>query len=251
VFTFLLTVILAQAAFAAFPGIDLAVSGLFADGRAGFGWAHGTPAMINLLLRRIGELAALALILWCIYGGLSGLLHRVDLRAWGFAVLTVIIANGAVVNLLLKAHVGRARPMNVSEFGGAAQFTPAWQVTDQCARNCSFASGEVSLAASLAIAAVVLLWPRLKTREARRWALLAASVYVVVVAIFRIGLGRHFLSDAVFSALFSGAIALILYRLLRVGGARLAFDPSLPIRIMERRFREGLSLARTWLQPPT
>lgn len=248
VLAFLLIVILAQAVFAAFPGIDLAISNLFANGRAGFAWAEGMPATINLVLRTSGELTVLVLALWCLWGGLSGLLHRIDLRAWGFALLTVIIANGAIVSSLLKPYVGRARPANITEFGGSAEFSPAWQVSDQCARNCSFSSGEVSLAASLAITALVLIWPRLTSKKARVRALMLASAYVGVVALLRIGLGRHFFSDAVFSVLVSGGVALVLYRQLRVSGARLAFDPRLPFLILTRRLREGQSFAQAWLK---
>jgi lipid A 4'-phosphatase len=251
VLAFLLTVIGAQAAFAAFPGIDLAVSSVFAKGSTGFPWAEGAPAALNVFFRSAGELTVLLLALWCIWGGLSGVLHRIDLRAWGFALLTVVIANGAIVSSLLKAYVGRARPANITEFGGTAAFSPAWQVTDQCARNCSFSSGEVAMAASLAIAAVVLLWPHLPSARARNKALTVASAYVGIVALLRIGLGRHFLSDAVFSVLVSGAVALVLYRALRVGGARRAFDPRLPVLILTRRLREGRSFAQALLKRQT
>lgn len=251
VFAFLLTVILCQALFAAFPGLDLAVSAHFANGRGGFGWAEGLPAMINPLLRHTGELVAVALVLWCFYGGLTGLLRPAALRAWAFAALTVVLASGAVVNLLLKTHVGRARPAHITEFGGTAQFTPAWQVTDQCSRNCSFSSGEVSLAASLAIVAVVLLWPRLKTSETRIAALLTAEAYVGIVSVLRIGLGRHFFSDVVFSLLFSGAVALVLYRVLQVRSARLTFDPNLPILVMLDRIRDSRAFLQAWLKKPT
>jgi hypothetical protein len=41
---------------------------------------------------------------------------------------------------------------------------------------------------------------------------------------------------------------LVLYRQLRVGGARLAFDPRLPFLILTRRLREGQSFAQAWLK---
>lgn len=248
VYVFLVAVIFSQGIFAAFPGIDLAVSRLFADGAAGFPWADGPPAAINHVLRRLAEMVAFGLVAWCLYGWLSGQLGRDDLRAWVFAAASVVVASGGIVNLLLKSHVGRARPSFVSDFGGDALFTPAWQVTDQCARNCSFSSGEVSLSASLAIAAVVLLWPRLQAPGARVLAVLAATGYVGVVALLRIGLGRHFLSDAVFSVLVSAAVALVLYPALRVAQARLVFDPSQPILIGQRWLKEGGTRARAWLR---
>ncbi len=246
ILAYLVIVILAQAIFAAFPGMDIAVSGLFADGPGGFGWAGGTPAAINLALRRMGELLICGLVLWILWGGVTGLLWGDDLRAWGYAVCGVALASGGIVNLLLKAHIGRARPMHILEFGGTAQFTPAWQMADQCARNCSFTSGEVAMAASLAISTLVLLWPRLNTPRARVLSVAVASVYVGAVAVLRIGLGRHFLSDAVFSVLVSAGVALVLYPILRISRARHAFDPGLPFETGQRLFEGGLLLARSW-----
>lgn len=248
---FLLLVVLAQAVFAAFPGIDPAVSSLFANGSAGFGWGDGSPETINLVLRRTAEVLAFGLVSWCILGGLTGLLRDDEFRAWAFAASVVVVASGVIVNLVLKAHVGRARPISISEFGGAAQFTPAWQVTDQCARNCSFTSGEVALAASLAIATIVLLWPRFDTARRRFLAILVATVYVGLVMLLRIGLGRHFLSDTIFAVLFAGGVALVLYPLMRISQARHAFDPRLPALVCLRGFDDLRATARAWLKRAT
>lgn len=250
VFRVLLAVIVTQAIFAAFPGIDLAVSRFFADGAAGFPWANGLPAALNLVLRRLGEMVAFALVLWFVLGGLAGQMRGDELRAWGFAALAVG-ATSAIVNLGLKANVGRARPASIAEFGGGAEFTPAWQVVDHCARNCSFTSGEVALASSLATVALVLFWPQLKRARACFRATAAAVAYVGIVALLRIGLGRHFLSDAIFSVLLSGAVTLVLYRLLRVSRARLAFDPGFPVMIAMRQFEDLRARARAWLKRAT
>ncbi|MGL4238466.1 phosphatase PAP2 family protein [Tabrizicola sp.] len=228
---YLLAVILAQIIFAAFPQIDLAVSHLFARGAEGFPWADGPPIWINLVIRQIGEALVVILVAGCVIGALTGRLGGPDLRAWGYPALCVVLSSGALVNLLLKTHVGRARPADIAEFGGEATFSPAWQVVRQCPDNCSFASGEVALAAGFAITAVVLLWPQMGSRRARLFAILVAAAYVVVVALLRIGLGRHFLSDAVFSVLFSAGVALVLYPLMRIEQARLGFSPMTPIAV--------------------
>lgn len=242
----LLMLILAQAVFAAFPGIDLAVSAGFADGQAGFPWNDGAAPVINRMLKALGEFVALGLVFWCLVGARTGLLRGGDLRAWGFAALSVV-ASSALVNLVLKAHVGRARPAQIEQFGGTAGFTPAWQVTDQCARNCSFTSGEVALAFALATAAIVLLWPQLSTLRARVLALGAATAYVGAVTLLRIGLGRHFLSDAVFSILFTAAVALILYPPMRVAAARTDFDLQKPVVVGQRLIADLRARARAWL----
>ena len=218
---YLLIVIVTQATFAAFPGIDLAVSRLFASGIQGFDWVVGTAPIINLGVRRVGEAVAFVLVAGIIFGLLSGKLRGNDLRLLAYPALCVTLACGGIVNLLLKAHVGRARPDTLAEFGGTAQFTPPWQIVDECARNCSFTSGESAMAASLAIPALVILWPHLTRDRARLLAILIAVAYVAATSLLRIGLGRHFLSDTVFSVLFAAGAALVFYPALHIQQARL------------------------------
>lgn len=217
---YLLVLVLVQTVFAAFPGIDLAISGLFATEGRGFDWVYGTAPTINLVIRRVGEALTVLLLVAFFLGLITGKLRGTDLRLLAYPVLCVAVACGAIVNLLLKAHVGRARPDTLAEFGGSAQFTPSWQVVDECIRNCSFTSGEVAMAASLAIPVMVILWPHLASDRARLTVILLAAAYITVTALFRIGLGRHFLSDAVYSVLISAGVALVLYPLLRIEAAR-------------------------------
>lgn len=210
-----------QAFFAAFPRADLLVSALFADGSQGFDWASGTAPMVNLAVRRAGEGATLLLLLGILYGVMTGKARGDQIRLLAYPVLCVALASGFVVNFLLKTHIGRARPDRIAEFGGTAQFTPPWQLAEECARNCSFASGEVAMAAALAIPLVVLLWPHLKRTRGRVLAVAVAVAYVAFVSVLRVGLGRHFFSDAVFSTLFAAGAALVLYPVLNVGRAKL------------------------------
>lgn len=217
---YLLALALAQTLFAAFPGIDLAVSGLFAADGRGFDWVYGTAPTIKLVIRRIGEALTLLLLAAFLIGLITGKLRSSDLRLLAFPLLCVALACGAIVNLLLKTHIGRARPDTLVDFGGTARFTPPWQVVDECARNCSFTSGEVAMASSLAIPSLVILWPHLKRDKARLTAVLLAAAYIAITALYRIGLGRHFLSDAVYSVLISAGVALALYPILRIETAR-------------------------------
>ncbi|NHB77393.1 phosphatase PAP2 family protein [Rhodobacter calidifons] len=227
---FLLVFVTVQTLFAAFPGIDLAVSALFADGSRGFPWTMGIAPDINLAVRRLGEVATLLLLLGILYGLTSGKTPRDHVRLLAYPFLCVALASGVVVNVLLKSHVGRARPVTLADFGGTAQFTPPWQVVEECARNCSFVSGEVALAAGLAIPTIVILWPHLTRTHSRVLAVGLAAAYILLTATLRVGLGRHFLSDVVFSTLFSAAAALALYTVLGIARARL----SLPGRASRR-----------------
>jgi lipid A 4'-phosphatase len=224
VIAYLLAVILALVVFAAFPAIDLTVSRVFAEPAEGFDWARGPAAVINLIIRRIGEAVSFLLICACAFGAVTGRMPGTDVRALAYPALSVVLASGGIVNLLLKSHVGRARPDSLAEFGGRAEFSPAWQVVSECGRNCSFASGEVAMSAGLAIPMVVLIWPQLTSRRSRLLAVALAAGYVTLVALLRIGLGRHFLSDTIFSILIAGAVALVLFPVLQIENVRGRFS---------------------------
>lgn len=217
---YLVVFVLMQALFAAFPGIDITVSALFADGSRGFPWTEGMAPTVNLLLRRMGETAIFLLLAGVLYGMMTGKARGDDLRLMAYPFLCVTFACGLLVNSLLKSHIGRARPDALADFGGSAEFTPSWQVVAECARNCSFTSGEAAMAASLAIPAVAILWPHLTRSRDRAVAVLIATAYVGFTSVLRIGLGRHFLSDTVFSVLFAAGVALVLYPVLHIQRAR-------------------------------
>ena len=54
----------------------------------------------------------------------------------------LVLGAGLVVNGILKDDFGRARPRDIEAFGGSSQFTPAFVVSHECDRNCSFSSGD-------------------------------------------------------------------------------------------------------------
>jgi lipid A 4'-phosphatase len=218
-----MAVLAAVTLFSAAPGLDLAVSGLFhADGA--FPLA-GLP-QLEVLRIRIWDLseivvaAALAGVVAARATGRAAL--WLPARAWAFVVALYVVGPGLIVNLGLKSHWGRARPANVTEFGGTQTFTPALQPATECARNCSFVSGEAASAAALGIAmavALAVLRPRLPDRT---WRLgLAAAVAVALVGgLLRVATGRHFLSDVVFAWLITAGVALALRALILRGGWR-------------------------------
>jgi lipid A 4'-phosphatase len=176
----------------AFPEIDLFVSRLFYAGRFPF---SGTQAQD--LIRDITTLFLCTTILGftavCLY---NKLLRRdlwgVDVKKVCYLVLVLALGAGLIVNLGFKDNFGRARPRDVAEFGGTRQFTPAFVVSTECRRNCSFSSGEAA-AGFFSIAIVYSLARR------RRFAVAAAVAFGAVVSIARIASGAHFLSDAVVS----------------------------------------------------
>lgn len=137
---------------------------------------------------------------------LFGLTRRVML----FLTLSMAIGPGLVVNGLLKEHSGRPRPSHVQDFGAPKTFIPAFGVSDQCAGNCSFVSGDAS------VGFVTLALALLAVRRRCRW-IIASIGLGAFFGLIRIAQGGHFLSDVLFSGFFVGLTTLILYELIVVG----------------------------------
>jgi lipid A 4'-phosphatase len=204
--------------FSTFPEIDLWVSGLFFVSPGHF--VLTDVAVTDGLRRVIWGLSELMVVGSCFAVIAAVFLRRAVLRlsarVWFFVVLLFVAGPGLLVNGLLKTYVGRARPADVQAFGGEQLFTAPHQWADECAKNCSFVSGEVSGAAALMIALLVILWhwrDRL-SRLAYRATVGLSIAIPVLSGMQRVGAGRHFLSDVTLAALFVMLIAAVLYALL-------------------------------------
>jgi lipid A 4'-phosphatase len=156
-------------------------------------------------------------------------------RALLFLIASLAIGPGLVVNVGLKDHFGRARPRAVEELGGESTFTPAWVISDQCERNCSFVSGEV---ASIAwFSAVAMVTPR----PLAGFLMAATVALTLAIGVMRMAFGGHFLSDVILSALLVWLIAWACHRLLyrrEAWGARIEAAlawPALAVRRLLRR----------------
>jgi lipid A 4'-phosphatase len=79
--------------------------------------------------------------------------------------------------------------------------------SDQCQKNCSFVSGDASLAASFMAFAVVA------DRHRRRWWMGLGS-FTALVGVMRMARGSHFLSDVAFAVIFTLMIVFIVSRLI-------------------------------------
>lgn len=205
------------------PGFDIWFSDLFF--REGIGFYLKDSLVVRVLYDIVEPLAVvlvLGLLLLLIYG----LLGRAapgpfNVRAVLFMLAVLAVGPGLVVNAVFKEHWGRARPRDIAEFGGARAFTPAFVISDQCERNCSFVSGHASL--PFALAALGFLLRR------RRWAVYAgAAALGGLVGLGRIAQGAHFLSDVVFSGIFVFLVAYLLahyaFRLPMPGAAPIGRD---------------------------
>ena len=65
-------------------------------------------------------------------------------RAIVFLMATLALGPGLLVNVGLKDHWGRPRPIDVTQFGGDQHFVAWWDPRGDCPSNCSFVSGDVS-----------------------------------------------------------------------------------------------------------
>ncbi len=132
-----------SAAFLLFPGVDLAVSGLFHRTRDGFYLSH--DPMLRAL-RKSSTLVMSLMLLAAVGRWIWRLLRRrkADLagRRALFVIAGLALGTGLVVNGLFKDIWGRARPIDVRVFGGDELFTAAWLPSTACQSNCSFISGE-------------------------------------------------------------------------------------------------------------
>ncbi len=178
-----------------FPTIDLAASALFYTPGQGFLLAQN-PYLIALREFNLGlphllmAVAALVFFLQA-FGqerriGLA--LPRPSCCLFLFAVMA--LGPGALVRVL-KDMIGRARPRELLEFGGASSFSLPWQFSRACTDNCSFISGEGASGAAL------LALPLLMPARYRATGFAIITPFALLVSLNRVAFGAHFLSDVV------------------------------------------------------
>lgn len=197
-----------------YPELDLSISryfyGFVDAGHNTFAWriypplmmARDTGLWISALLI-VPPLAALAIKL---------ILPRRKLLVSGRAILflmaTLALGPGLVVNVVLKDHWGRPRPIDVTQFGGDQHFVAWWDPRGDCPSNCSFVSGDVS-GAIWTVAPALLAPPQ--------WRALCVGAALTLgagMAVVRVMAGGHFVSDVVFAGVFTFLIIWIVHGLI-------------------------------------
>src|SRR5215831_20950614 len=112
-------------------------------------------------------------------------------RAIIFLISTLALGPGLFVNVGLKDHWGRPRPIDVTQFGGDQHFVAWWDPRGDCPGNCSFVSGDVSGAF---------------------WTIAPAALALgSAMAVVRMMAGAHFPSDTIFAGVFTFLIIWIAY----------------------------------------
>lgn len=182
------------------PLTDIRVSSWFVDAAGNFP-LHENRTLLALrdLHRTLPAIIAPALLL-------GVMIQAVFTRRWLPAphkllyILSVYAVGALLVVHGLKYLVGRARPSEITEFGGSLVFSPAWQVSQACMKNCSFPSGEgASAMAMLAI-------PLILGGTYRLPLMVLTGIAALIFSLNRIVMGAHFLSDVMLSWLFVAVV---------------------------------------------
>lgn len=187
--------ILISIVFVIFNEIDLAVSARYYT--PGIGFTFNDTELAILLKQVVRPTFKLATILSLLFVLLLSFIMPQAMQSMRkhalFLFTCIALGPGLMVEGVLKNVFGRARPQDIIEFGGELIHSPAWIISGECTRNCSFVSGDVSGVAILM--ALPLIIPRFR---------LALSIPILTMTGFamayRILAGKHFLSDTVISA---------------------------------------------------
>lgn len=209
------TWILVLLLFGIWPGIDIWASALFFDTETGR-FPLNDSAALELLRNIIWNAANLALLACMVFGTFALLATRetaVPGRVWAFAVALIFLGPILIVNGVLKAYWGRARPADTDIFGGDLPFSQAWHWAGNCPSNCSFVSGEAAAVTCLAIILALVLWHNVADRKRLLFLLIAL---VILGASLRLMKGRHYLSDITWSVLITLTLAHLLAWRMRV-----------------------------------
>ena len=196
----------ALALFAIWPGLDLAAAhAFFVDGhfvgetpwgKVGRDFFRITPYVLLIVMLAAYGLKRLGVAILFAPSG----------RAVLFLAATMIVGPGLIVNLGMKDHLHRPRPVHVQEFGGEAPFKPWYEFDGACRKNCAFASGEAAQAFWMVAPALLAPLPW------RAAAIAAALVFGVAGSALRLAFGGHFLSDVIVGALITLIVVFALKR---------------------------------------
>ncbi len=208
----------AAVVFTLMPHLDLIAARPFALGDGNF---FGSQNGLLLFLRELFKTIFMVSCGVAVAGLAVAVFHRstqsrTRAAKWLYLILCFSVGPGLVTNVLLKDQWGRARPAQVTEFGGTKRFTPPLIPSDQCSRNCSFVNGEAASMFTVFYAAALI---------APAWSatlMIGGTLVGLAAGLVRMTQGGHFFSDIVFAGVFMALVAAGLHRLMfgRVGTGR-------------------------------
>lgn len=200
-FLFSVATILLAVVFISFDQLDLLTSGFFFDQENGF--IYNRHPILLVMYRIIYFVSAGLIIGYLLLLAVSFIFNKhlkhLTRRKIIYLTLALAVGPGLLVNLVFKEHWGRARPHQISDFGGTADYTPAFYIADFCESNCSFVSGH----AAMGFYPMALAFLFSIGSKARRRLLQVGITTGILFGGARIIQGNHFLSDVIFSGIFT------------------------------------------------
>ena len=185
---------LAVMVFVCLPALDLSVAQWFYQKQ--FVTEPGIFLWIYTTVPTITQLTVGYLLVVILYSWRSPKRIGLSRNAAIFFLLCWLLGPGLLVNFALKDHVGRPRPVQITAFQGHETYAPPFTLSNGCQRNCSFVSGHASVGFVFVALAFVY--------RHYRYALFAAGMLAgSIIGYVRMAQGGHFLSDVIFSFVFT------------------------------------------------
>jgi lipid A 4'-phosphatase len=196
-----------------YPQIDIYTTALFYDSQS-----HTFPLEHNqfiiFLHKSVKYICGLYVIGALFFAGKTLLrtmsIHPKHYKKVIYVTLVCLLGPGLIVHQGFKDNFNRARPNHTIEFGGTLNMTSAFQISDQCEKNCSFASGHASVG-FMFIALAFLL------KGGARNQMAIFSVFLgFLIGASRIVEGDHYLSDVIFAGAIVYLTAFYLAKIMRI-----------------------------------
>ncbi|CEJ84174.1 Phosphoesterase PA-phosphatase related protein [Hyphomicrobium sp. GJ21] len=204
---------IAAAVFSYYPNLDLVVAEKFhTSGRRFIGMDSLVLQSIRIAFNGLFIVVCAVAAVGSYYSRARGSWSGLIFCEWNFLLVCILAGPLVVTNLGFKDHWGRARPRDVLELGGKHGYTPPLRPAHECAKNCSFVSGEASSIFTIGFAATILF-----PLEAAL--LLPLSIaFGSLAGLVRMMEGGHFLSDVVFAGIFSANTTALVFFALKMFG---------------------------------
>jgi len=201
----LLLCMLLSILFAIFPQIDIQLSSIFF--RHGYFYKPEWMTIVRIIFASAIFCLIVILVFIILWSALRKKYQMI--RPALYLLLCFSLGPGLLVNVILKDHWGRPRPVHVTQFGGNKIFQKPWVISQQCATNCSFVAGEPS--AAFAFFAFLAL---IKKKKIWQWPIACfLTLNWLLISFIRIALGGHFLSDVLIGAALTYMVIWLCYYL--------------------------------------
>ena len=197
---------LTLAVFALWPGVDLAVARFFYEPYGFIGRSAVARAWRDVYrLLPVVVLAGYAIAYLSAKAG-RPLPFKPDGRQVLFLAASIAIGSGLIVNVGMKDHLHRPRPVQTRDFGGDTEFRPWYRFDGGCQKNCGFPSGEASSGFWMVAPALLVPTPW------RGEAVVAAVGFGAGASLLRMAFGGHYLSDVLVGGLISLIVIFVVRR---------------------------------------